>query len=59
MAEVDQAPLIDLADVRLGDLLRGGSDTNQAQLRLIVERILRDLRNPDGVISAFGSFTNG
>lgn len=58
MAEMDQAPLIDLSNIKLADLIKEG-DANSAlhqSLRRAATRVLHDLQDPNGVISAFGSY---
>lgn len=54
---MEQAPLIDLSHVKLIDLIREVDAETKQPIHRAVERILRDLKDPDGVISAFGSFT--
>ncbi len=49
---IDQAPLLDVTEVSFDVLLADGSPN----LAACVERILIDLDDPDGVISAFQSF---
>lgn len=47
------APLVDVSDRRLTDLLASEDDTALARA---VRRLVRSLDDPDGVISAFGSY---
>lgn len=49
----DWAPLVDLSGMSIPDLLAAGGDST---LSRSLERILRDLDDPNGVISAFSSF---
>jgi FXSXX-COOH protein len=48
------APLIDVTDVPLTELLATGDDT----LARSVQRLVRSLDDPDGIISAFQSYAS-
>jgi FXSXX-COOH protein len=48
------APLIDVSNVRLSDLL--ASDGGDSALARSTQRLVRSLDDPNGVISAFSSF---
>jgi hypothetical protein len=52
---VEFAPLVDMSTENLRDLFVD-DDSN---LAACVNRLLRDLDDPDGVISAFQSFASG
>lgn len=56
MAEVDQAPLIDLSNIQLMDLIKEVNARTNEPIQRAVARILHDLQDPNGVISAFGSY---
>lgn len=56
MAEIDQAPLIDLSDIPLSYLIKEVDTDTSEPVRRAVARIIHDLQDPNGVISAFGSF---
>jgi FXSXX-COOH protein len=48
-------PLIDVSNTPIADLLTQGGDT---ALTRSVRRLVRDLDDPNGVISAFNSFVS-
>jgi len=47
------SPLVDLSDRPLLDVIKGGDDA----LARAARRVIRALDDPDGIISAFQSFT--
>ena len=47
------APILDMSGVMIADLLSGDAPPG---LRQSTERLVRGLNDPNGVISAFGSF---
>jgi FXSXX-COOH protein len=49
----DWAPLVDMSDVQLRGLTADGSESALARS---VQRLMRQLDDPNGVISAFSSF---
>lgn len=49
------APLIDVSNMPITDLLAGGGDS---ALTRSVQRLVRSLKDPNGVISAFSSFVS-
>ncbi|MCP2328833.1 hypothetical protein HDA40_007340 [Hamadaea flava] len=48
------SPLVDLSDRRMLDVIQGGDDA----LARAARRVIRALDDPDGIISAFQSFTS-
>ena len=48
------SPLVDLSDRPLLDVIQGGDDA----LARAARRVIRALDDPDGIISAFQSFTS-
>lgn len=51
---MDDAPLVDLDDTTITELAATGDSTLAASLR----RLVKSLDDPDGVISAFQSYTS-
>jgi FXSXX-COOH protein len=49
------APLIDVSDMSIADLLAAGQDSTLARS---VARLVESLDDPNGVISAFSSFAS-
>jgi hypothetical protein len=54
VGEAQFAPLVDVSQVAIGDLI-GSGDT---ALNRCVQRLISSLDDPNGVISAFGSFVS-